>query len=156
MAKVTYVQPDGTSRTCVNFEGMTVMHLAVGNLVDGIDALCGGVMQCGTCHCYIAPEWAERVGPPSADEAARRSLIISQTLLAHAPEHQSIWNECCHENAVCPVATPLNRPNSTDADSEPHGTRLEATRLGVSIGWAGVKSCKWPNESDQRRPRARR
>ena len=48
MAKVTYIQPDGTPRTCVNFEGMTVMHLAVGNLVDGIDALCGGVRQCGT------------------------------------------------------------------------------------------------------------
>ncbi len=68
MAKVTYIQPDGTPRTCVNFEGMTVMHLAVGNLVDGIDALCGGVMQCGTCHCYIAPEWSERVGPASKDE----------------------------------------------------------------------------------------
>ena len=70
MAKVTYIQPDGTPRTCVNFEGMTVMHLAVGNLVDGIDALCGGVMQCGTCHCYIAPEWSERVGLPSDDEQA--------------------------------------------------------------------------------------
>jgi len=69
MAKVTYIQPDGTARTCVNFEGMTVMHLAVGNLVDGIDALCGGVMQCGTCHCYIDDAWAERVGGPSDDEA---------------------------------------------------------------------------------------
>lgn len=70
MAKVTYIQPDGTARTCVNFEGMTVMHLAVGNLVDGIDALCGGVMQCGTCHCYIDDAWSERVGGPSDDEAA--------------------------------------------------------------------------------------
>jgi ferredoxin, 2Fe-2S len=70
MAKVTYVQPDGTRRTCVNFEGMTVMHLAVGNLVDGIDALCGGVMQCGTCHCYIDDAWAEKVGGPGEDEAA--------------------------------------------------------------------------------------
>jgi 2Fe-2S ferredoxin len=69
MAKVTYIQPDGTARTCVNFEGMTVMHLAVGNLVDGIDALCGGVMQCGTCHCYIDDAWTERVGGPSDDEA---------------------------------------------------------------------------------------
>jgi ferredoxin, 2Fe-2S len=69
MAKITYIQPDGTRRTCVNFEGMTLMHLAVGNLVDGIDALCGGVMQCGTCHCYIAEDWAERVGGPSEDEA---------------------------------------------------------------------------------------
>jgi ferredoxin, 2Fe-2S len=69
MAKVTYIQPNGTPRTCVNFEGMTVMHLAVGNLVDGIDALCGGVMQCGTCHCYISDDWAERIGGPSDDEA---------------------------------------------------------------------------------------
>lgn len=70
MAKVTYVQPDGSARTCVNFEGMTVMHLAVGNLVDGIDALCGGVMQCGTCHCYIDDAWADVVGGPGDDEAA--------------------------------------------------------------------------------------
>ena len=70
MAIVTYIQPDGTSRKCVNFEGMTVMHLAVGNLVDGIDALCGGVRQCGTCHCYIAEEWWDKVGPPGDDEAA--------------------------------------------------------------------------------------
>lgn len=70
MAKVTYIQPDGVARTCVNFEGMTVMHLAVGNLVDGIDALCGGVMQCGTCHCYISEPWRERVGPASDDEQA--------------------------------------------------------------------------------------
>lgn len=70
MAKITYVQPDGARRTCVNFEGMTAMHLAVGNLVDGIDANCGGMMQCGTCHVYISPEWAERVGLPSPDERA--------------------------------------------------------------------------------------
>lgn len=70
MAKVTYIQPDGSARTCINFEGMTVMHLAVGNLVDGIDANCGGMMQCGTCHVYIAPEWLDRVGLPSDDELA--------------------------------------------------------------------------------------
>ena len=75
MAKVTYIQPDGTPRTCVNFEGMTVMHLAVANLVDGIDALCGGVMQCGTCHCWIAEEWFDRVGPPSEDEAAMLEML---------------------------------------------------------------------------------
>ena len=74
MAKVTYIQPDGTSRTCVNFEGMTLMHLAVGNLVDGIDALCGGMMQCATCHCYIDPEWLDRVG--AAPEAERAMLEV--------------------------------------------------------------------------------
>lgn len=70
MAKITYIQPDGSARTCVNFEGMTLMHLAVGNLIDGIDALCGGMRQCGTCHCYIDEAWTERVGPPSEGEVA--------------------------------------------------------------------------------------
>lgn len=75
MAKITYIQPDGTGRTCVNFEGMTLMHLAVGNLVDGIDAMCGGMMQCGTCHCYIAPDWLGRVGEAPADERAMLEAI---------------------------------------------------------------------------------
>ncbi len=69
MARVTYVQPDGSEKTCTNFEGMAVMHLAIGNLIDGIDALCGGVRQCGTCHVYVDDEWAARVGPPGGDEA---------------------------------------------------------------------------------------
>lgn len=69
MARVTYVQPDGSERTCTNFEGMAVMHLAIGNLVDGIDALCGGVRQCATCHVYVDDSWAARVGPPGEDEA---------------------------------------------------------------------------------------
>ncbi|MFN3469900.1 MAG: 2Fe-2S iron-sulfur cluster-binding protein [Novosphingobium sp.] len=75
MAKVTFIQPDGSQRTCVNFEGMTLMQLAVGNLVDGIDALCGGMMQCATCHCYIDPEWIGRTGTAQGDERAMLEAI---------------------------------------------------------------------------------
>lgn len=75
MAKVTFVQPDGAARTCVNFEGMTLMQLAVGNLVDGIDALCGGMMQCATCHCYIDPDWLARTGAAHPDERAMLEAI---------------------------------------------------------------------------------
>lgn len=69
MARVTYVQPDGSEQTFTNYEGLAVMHLAVANLVDGIDALCGGMRQCATCHVYVDPDWAERVGPPGPEEA---------------------------------------------------------------------------------------
>lgn len=75
MAKVTFVQPDGTARTCVNFEGMTLMQLAVGNLVDGIDALCGGMMQCATCHCYIDPDWLAKTGEARPHERAMLEAI---------------------------------------------------------------------------------
>ena len=70
MAKITFIQTDGTVRTCVNFEGMTLMQLAVGNLVDGIDALCGGMMQCATCHCWIDEMWIERTGAAGPNERA--------------------------------------------------------------------------------------
>jgi len=75
MAKVTFIQPDGTPRTCVNFEGMTLMQLAVGNLVDGIDALCGGMMQCATCHCWIDPDWLARTGEARPEERAMLEAI---------------------------------------------------------------------------------
>lgn len=75
MAKITFVQPDGTARTCVNFEGMTLMQLAVGNLIDGIDALCGGMMQCATCHCYIDPDWLGRTGEAPPDERTMLEAI---------------------------------------------------------------------------------
>jgi ferredoxin, 2Fe-2S len=78
MARVTYVQPDGDRRTVTNFEGMAVMHLAVGNLVDGIDALCGGVMQCGTCHVYVDPGWTDRAGGPSDGEAAMLEALADK------------------------------------------------------------------------------
>ena len=70
MANITFIQPDGSARTCVNFEGMTLMQLAVGNLVDGIDALCGGMMQCATCHCWIDEAWIGRTGTAPPDERA--------------------------------------------------------------------------------------
>lgn len=75
MAKVTFIQPDGTPRTCVNFEGMTLMQLAVGNLVDGIDALCGGMMQCATCHCWIDPDWLARTDEARPEERAMLEAI---------------------------------------------------------------------------------
>lgn len=75
MAKVTFIQPDGTPRECVNFEGMTLMQLGVANLVDGIDALCGGMMQCATCHCWIDPAWIEITGRAGEDERAMLESI---------------------------------------------------------------------------------
>jgi 2Fe-2S ferredoxin len=45
---------------------------AVAAGVRGIVAVCGGRCQCATCHCYVDPQWVERL-PPA--EAAERDLI---------------------------------------------------------------------------------
>ena len=63
MAKLTFIQKDGTRHEVEGQNGMTVMEAAVKNMVPGIDADCGGACACATCHVYVEPDWMERVGP---------------------------------------------------------------------------------------------
>ena len=62
MAKITFIQHNGTEQTVDGLPGMSVMETAVKNMVPGIDADCGGACACATCHVYIEPEWREKVG----------------------------------------------------------------------------------------------
>ena len=34
----------------------------------GIDADCGGMCACATCHVFVDPAWAGRLDPPSGQE----------------------------------------------------------------------------------------
>ncbi len=68
MAKITFIQPDGSAQTVDGEAGMTVMETAKKHLVAGIEAECGGACACATCHVYIDDQWRERVGPPSEME----------------------------------------------------------------------------------------
>ncbi len=63
MAKITFVQHNGTEIETNGVPGMTVMETAIRNQVQGIDADCGGACACATCHVYVDPEWLEKVGP---------------------------------------------------------------------------------------------
>lgn len=68
MPKITYVDSSGTERTVEGKNGMTVMETAIKHNVPGIDADCGGACACATCHVYVDPAFAEKVGKPSAME----------------------------------------------------------------------------------------
>jgi len=68
MPKITYVDSSGTERTVEGKNGMTVMETAIKHNVPGIDADCGGACACATCHVYVDPVFAEKVGKPSAME----------------------------------------------------------------------------------------
>ena len=63
MAKITYVEHDGTEHVLDIKTGLSVMEGAVKNNVPGIDADCGGACACATCHVYVAEEWKDVVGP---------------------------------------------------------------------------------------------
>ncbi|WP_072391200.1 2Fe-2S iron-sulfur cluster-binding protein [Hyphomicrobium sp. CS1GBMeth3] len=68
MAKITFVQPDGTSQTVDAEPGITVMEAAKLNDIEGIEAECGGACACATCHVYVDPEWVEKTGSPETLE----------------------------------------------------------------------------------------
>ena len=68
MAKITFIQPDGSQQVVVADAGMTAMETAKKSLVAGIEAECGGACSCATCHVYVDEAWREKVGPPSEME----------------------------------------------------------------------------------------
>ena len=62
MAKITYIEHNGTEHVVDAEVGMTVMEAAVKNSVPGIEAECGGACACATCHVYIDPAWVDKTG----------------------------------------------------------------------------------------------
>jgi len=105
MAKVTYIQSNGNTTTVVLDNGQTVMQGAVDNMIEGIDAECGGACACATCHCYVDESWLDKVGAAndieeelldgvsSANNASRLSCQIEigdelDGLVVHLPESQ--------------------------------------------------------------------
>lgn len=105
MPKIKYITPNGQEYVVEAQSGMTVMEVAVKNLVPGIEAECGGACSCATCHVYVDGSWAERTGIPDAmeedmldfafdvRETSRLSCQVKITddfdgLIVHVPERQ--------------------------------------------------------------------
>jgi ferredoxin, 2Fe-2S len=68
MAKITFIQPDGTSQTVNTEPGLTVMEAAKINNVAGIEAECGGACACATCHVFVDEAWRAATGKPAEME----------------------------------------------------------------------------------------
>lgn len=68
MAKIKYIEFDGTEHTADVADGLSVMEGAIKNMIPGIDADCGGACACATCHVYVDAKWTAIVGGPSEME----------------------------------------------------------------------------------------
>jgi ferredoxin, 2Fe-2S len=68
MAKITYIEFNGTEHVVDVKPGLSVMEGAVKNNIPGIDADCGGACACATCHVYVDPAWVAKTGSQSAME----------------------------------------------------------------------------------------
>ncbi|MGR3712332.1 MAG: 2Fe-2S iron-sulfur cluster-binding protein [Shimia sp.] len=66
MAKITYVEHNGTEHVVEVASGLTVMEGARDNNIPGIEADCGGACACSTCHVYVDKEWVEKI--PGKDD----------------------------------------------------------------------------------------
>ena len=88
--------------------GLTVMHGAITNMLEGILAECGGAMTCATCHCYIDKHWIGKTGSADGREKQKLRLVNKPTknsrlscqitvdksldgLIVHFPESQ-VWS----------------------------------------------------------------
>lgn len=68
MAKITYVEHNGTSHIVDVANGLTIMEGARDNNVPGIDAVCGGACACSTCHVYVDPQWTSKLPVMAGNE----------------------------------------------------------------------------------------
>ncbi|MEE2526934.1 2Fe-2S iron-sulfur cluster-binding protein [Hyphobacterium sp. HN65] len=68
MAKITYIEHDGTKHEIEVADGLTVMEGAIRNMVPGIDADCGGACACATCHVYVDEAWLGKTGDKTGVE----------------------------------------------------------------------------------------
>lgn len=74
MAKIYFVEHNGSKR-CVDAEpGESLMLTAINNGVPGIDADCGGACACATCHVYVDEAWLDKLPPVQAMEDGMLSI----------------------------------------------------------------------------------
>lgn len=57
--------------------GQSLMQAAVAANVEGIEADCGGLMTCATCHVYVREPYASQLPPPSEDELGMLEFTAS-------------------------------------------------------------------------------
>ncbi|WP_103338095.1 2Fe-2S iron-sulfur cluster-binding protein [Amycolatopsis sp. CA-126428] len=66
MATITYVDAAAHPRKVTATTG-SVMSIAVQEGLPGIVGECGGQLACASCHVYLDPAWADRIGPPASE-----------------------------------------------------------------------------------------
>lgn len=68
MLKVTFIDHQGEAKSLAVREGCSVMEAARNGGVLGIEAECGGLCACATCHIYVDSAWVDATGPAGQDE----------------------------------------------------------------------------------------
>jgi 2Fe-2S ferredoxin len=68
MPKILFIEHNGKEHLVDAEAGKNLMQVATDNMVPSILGDCGGVCSCATCHGYVDPAWAGKVGSKSEEE----------------------------------------------------------------------------------------
>lgn len=75
MPTIHFIEFDGRKETTEVSSGTSVMQAALNAGVHGIEAACGGVCACATCHVHVDSAWRERLPAPSEMEHALLEFV---------------------------------------------------------------------------------
>ena len=78
MIKIHLVAADGGETLLETRPAGSLMEAAVAGNVRGIEADCGGLLTCATCHVYVREPFAGRLPPPSDDELGMLEFAAAQ------------------------------------------------------------------------------
>ncbi len=67
MPKIHVTDRSGAAFTLDAKNGLTLME-PLRELDEGIEALCGGMCSCSTCHVFVTPEWFAKLPERQSDE----------------------------------------------------------------------------------------
>ncbi len=78
MAKMTFIERDGTRREVDAPVGLSVLEIAHKHGID-IEGACEGSLACSTCHVIVDPDWYELLKEASEDEEDMLDLAFGLT-----------------------------------------------------------------------------
>ncbi len=68
MTKLVVTDREGQTVGVDAHDGISVME-NIRDLDNSVDAICGGLCSCATCHVFVDPAWIAKL-PPRSDEEA--------------------------------------------------------------------------------------
>ncbi|MBB5187983.1 MULTISPECIES: 2Fe-2S iron-sulfur cluster-binding protein [Zhongshania] len=79
MSSITFIEHNGTQHAVDLEPGKSLMQIALDNGIPGIDADCGGVCACGTCHVIVDGDCIKAIGGATEDELQMLGLTPERT-----------------------------------------------------------------------------
>jgi 2Fe-2S ferredoxin len=74
--KINATDRNGARHVLEGRDDWTVMEILRDGGLD-ISAECGGACACATCHVYVAPEWYDKLPPPSDAEVDMLDMALA-------------------------------------------------------------------------------